>query len=421
MEIENGRIIEPGGVPALTRAKLLSQALADAARRARVSKRSDAYIAGGFQARRGRSVMRFVVFVGFWVIVAAPSATAFIYYTFIAADQFVSEAEFTIGGGATPIADGIAVVTGLPSMSVVQDTQIVVNYVTSRAAVEKLDADLGLRKLFSAPQADWVARFNPSKPIEKFVKYWESMVDVSIKMPAGIVDVKTRAFTAQDAARIAQGVLDACESLVNAMNDRAQHDAVGNAEDELARTSARLTQARLALEKARNDNGILDTSKAADALNGLLNDARAAQMRLQQEYATQVRSISPTAPQLTALRSRIEATAGQIAEIESRLTTTKTTAGAQPALAASMTKFAELDLEREIAERLYSAAAVTLELARTTAEHKTIYVNSFVKPVAAQEARLPRRILSPVMITLLCLLIWGVLCAIVGGMRNYMA
>ena len=420
MTIENGPISESGG-SALARAKFVSQALADAARRARVSRRGRAYVAGGFHARRGQSVVRIALVAGFWLLVAAPSLAAFVYYGVIASNQYETEAEFTVTGGNVPIIDSIGAMTGLPSLSIVQDTQIVVNYITSRAALERLDADLGLRSLFSSPDIDWLSRFNPKKPIEKFVRYWESMIDVSIKMPAGIVVVKTRAFDPDDAARIGGAVLDECERLVNVMNERMRRDAVASAEGELNRTSARLAQARVALEKARNDDGLLDTEKTADALGKLLGESRMAQMRLQQDYTTQLRSVSPEAPQMQALKSRLEATAGQINEIEAKLTTTKYSDASRPVLASYMTKYAELDLERQIAERLYAAAAVSLEVARVTAEHKAMYLNTFVKPTAPQEPRYPRRLLYPTMIMLGCLLVWGVLCVLVNAIRNNMA
>ena len=57
-------------------------------------------------------------------------------------------------------------------MAVIQDTQIVTNYVASRDALEKLEKKVDIRQLYSTTAADWLSRFNSEKPIEKFVKYW---------------------------------------------------------------------------------------------------------------------------------------------------------------------------------------------------------------------------------------------------------
>jgi hypothetical protein len=70
-------------------------------------------------------------------------------------------------------------------------------------------------------------------------------------MPAGIVDVKIRAFTPDDALAIGRAALEISETLINDLNDRMNRDALANAESEVERASARLAQSRLALETAR--------------------------------------------------------------------------------------------------------------------------------------------------------------------------
>src|SRR6185437_9448223 len=118
----------------------------------------------------------------------------------------------------------------------------------------------------SRPDIDWWARFNPSKSIEKLVKYWNHMILVSIEMPSGIVVFKVRAFRPDDARRIVASVLEISESLINKINDRMLHDALGDAQKQLKRASARLAHARIRLESARNESGILDVDKSAAAI-----------------------------------------------------------------------------------------------------------------------------------------------------------
>jgi capsular polysaccharide transport system permease protein len=247
------------------------------------------------------------------------------------------------------------------------------------------------------------------------------MSEVAIKMPAGIVELKIRAFRPEDARRVAQATLDACEGLINDMNDRINSDAVANAEQELQRTAQRLAQARAALEKARNESGLLDAAKAAESLNKLADETKASLLAMQEEYRTQLAYVLESAPQMRALKSRIDVTQAQIAEIESQLTSTQARAGADSTIAGAMTTFGELDLERQIAERLYAGAAASLELARVAAERKTMYLKTFVSPVAAQEAQYPKRLLYPLLLSSACLALWGMLCGLALTVRNYMA
>lgn len=422
MKFENEPGIERGPLTALDRARVLSQALADAARLARVSKRSRRLLTGGgFQARRGAKALRLAILISFVVMVVVPSLGSAVYFGLIASDQYVAEAQFTVSGGAPIVADSVGASTGIPLMEIAQDTQIIVNYLHSRAAVEKLDAMIGLRKLYSDPRADSWARFNSKKPIEKFIRYWEHMSDVSIRMPGGIVELRVRAFRPIDAVTITSAVLRISEALINDMNDRMNHDAVRNAQREVKLTFTRLTDAQIALQTARNDMGLLNASKVADSLNTLITNTRSALLQLQQEYETNLKYMRATAPQMRALKNRIDATSVQIADLESKLTHTKLSASGESTLAASMTKFDELDLERQVAQGLYTAAVSSLEVARIIAEHQMMYINTFVKPALPQEAEYPRRLLMTFAISAGALTLWGACCGIAVGIRNYKA
>jgi capsular polysaccharide transport system permease protein len=411
-----------GTLSALDRAKILSQALSDAARRTRLSTRSRrSFSAGGFAARRGARFMRWAGIGSFVLMVAIPTIAAMVYYAFIASDQYVAEARFTVSGGAPPIIDGIGALTGIPAVAVIQDTQIVTNYVESRAALEKLEKLIDIRSLYSTDEADFLARFKADRPIEKFLKYWQSMCSVSIQMPSGVVVLKVRAFTPEDAARIAGAVINISEELINDLNIRMNNDAVAGAQEELERTSQRLTAAQVALEKARNQEGILDAAKTGEALNGLITEARSDLLKLQEQYTSQARFVSTSAPQMTDLKARIDATASQIKELESKLTNAAPGNLSEAPLSASMTKFAELDLERQTAERLYAGSVAALELARITAERRLMYLNTFVMPVAPQEAQYPKRVLYSLLVAGGSLALWGLCGGLVVLIRNNMA
>jgi capsular polysaccharide transport system permease protein len=406
---------------ALERARGLSNALSEAARRARFSTRSKRYTGGGFQARRGARIMRLAIVISFYLVVAFPTLIGAVYYGLVASDQYISEARFTVSGGESPKLDTLGALTGLPAAAIIQDTQIVTNYIQSRAAVDGLEKAVSLRELYSRPSIDWWARFRGGDPVEKLVKYWQKMIDISVKMPSGIVELKVHAFAPADANRIVSAVLMLSESMINELNYRMNRDAVRSAEQQLERATTRLTHTRLALEKARDEEGLLDVNKSVEALNGLINETRGSLLQLQQEYASQRQSVQESAPQMRALKARIESTATQIAVLESKLTATKKLPNNEPTLTVMMTKFSELDLERQIAERLYAAATSSLELARLAAERKAMYINPFVTPRIPEDSQYPRPMLFTFLIFVVCLTVWSVGCGIATLVRNHMA
>jgi capsular polysaccharide transport system permease protein len=412
-----GRSLDP-----LDRARQVSQALSEAARLARFSTRSKGnYSGGGFHARRGAALARILMTVSFFVGVALPSATAFVYYGLIASDQYVAEAKFLVNTNIIPQLDSIGALTGLAPVAVVQDTQIVANYVTSRAAVDAISQKIPLIDAYSASSIDYLSRFDKRKPIEKFLKYWEDMTSATIALPAGIVTLRVRAFDPVTAQKIANAVLAVSEALVNDMNNRMNNDAVHAAEVELERSTQRLTKARIALEKARNETGVLDASKAGDAINALLLETKSALLSMQQEYTTKAKLISPNTPQMRVLKSRIETTANQITDMEDQLTKRQQVVDDKLTIAASMSRFSELDLERQVAERLYSGAVASLEVARLASEQKLMYLNAFLRPALPQQAEYPKRLLYPALLTVVLIAVWGLFWGLTTLVRNHMA
>src|ERR1700730_17543319 len=102
----------------------------------------------------------------------------------LAVDDAGRRARFTIHGFATLHVERVmnAIQRAVPVPK--EDTQIVLNFIQSRAIVEQLDHKLDLRGIFSRPGVDRFSAFNPEKPIEKLVRYWKTMVETSVQMPS---------------------------------------------------------------------------------------------------------------------------------------------------------------------------------------------------------------------------------------------
>ncbi len=413
---------EEGKTRALRRAEHLSRSLAETARRFRMSKRSRrASGMGSFRMRRNARLFRIIFISSFILVVVIPSIVLTTYFALLASPQYIAEAKFAVRTGEIPKLDGMGAVTGMPVAKIAQDTQVVTNYMESRAIVEALEHRLELRQLYSSDEIDWYARFNRTKPIEKFVSYWKSMTETDIQMQSGIVTFSVRAFSPRDAKRIADTVIDLSEALVNDMNNRMLKATVADAEREFARSADRLSRARVEFQKVRNSEGMLDAGQAGKALSDLITALQGERLRLLQEYETQGKYVSTSAPQMRSMNARIKALADQIAELESKITTQRTNVVADRVLSESLTKFAQQDLERRIAERQYSTAAAALELARATSERQLVYLAAFVRPALPEDSRYPRRILFSALAVGGALLVWGVLCGGITMIRNHMA
>jgi capsular polysaccharide transport system permease protein len=407
---------------ALERSQLVARALGEAARRARFSTRGRRALAGGgFYARRGERAMRIFVLVSFVLVAVIPSLVGAIYYGLVASNQYVSEARFAVRGGTAPKLDTLGALTGFPSLEIVQDTQIIINYVVSRAIVETLQSQVGLIGRFSRPEVDYFSRLGPDEPIEKVVRYWKSMIDFGVQLPSGIVTVSVRAFTPQDSVTIARAVLDASERLVNDMNARMRQDALTLTAVEQQRARDRLATTRAAMEQGRNEEGLLSAESALEAQNKLIVNERTNLLKMQQDYETQRQYLGEAAPQLRALKKRIDAEKEQIAQLEAQLTRRPDAKSETKVLSGSMNRLQYLDLEREIAEKAYATALTSHERARLAAETQLLYLNTFVRPLEAQQSRYPKRWLTIGIIIGASFAAWATLIGVLVLVRNHRA
>jgi capsular polysaccharide transport system permease protein len=379
--------LEVPRIPSRTeRADAVAKALSEAARRTRLSKKNKRHLSTDqYRGRRDEKLLRLIRRVSLVVLFLIPSFAVTVYYSFIASDQYVAEARFTVRGGAPPQLDTIGALTGLPPALIMQDTQVILNYILSRAMVEKLEQSAEFRQSYSKPSIDALSRMNASASIEKVLKYWKSMVDTSVRMPAGIVVLKLRAYAPADAVRIANGMLAACEELVNEMNDRMIRDTLAVSQAERERAEASLIAARARLESSRNSEGLLNADVTADVLNGFVAKLRGQLGHMQQEYNAQRRYVADDAPQLRDLDVRIEAANEEVKALQAHLTGSESQNGSAP-LTKAMSNLDYLNLENTIAEKIYASSLALLEQARLASEAKLLYLNVFVRPELAEEA-----------------------------------
>lgn len=379
---------------ALERSQKVSRALHDAARKARLTVRSG----GGWQpglSRGGRASRSFAMNSAIAIFVL-PTLVAAIFFGLIATDQFESESQFAVRGREIGPTDMLGSI-GIPSITQAQDGLVIIDYLHSRALIEKLEREIDLRAIFSRPEIDWFSRLDASEPIEDVVRYWRKRVYASID-PSGIVMVRVRAFTAENALILGRALLAASEQLVNDMSTRSRRDALAGAQEEVTKAESRLMSVREEFRLLRDKERMIDPTKSADALTKLIGELQLDKIKLQSEYQVSSRSLSPTAPQMQVLKSRLDAATGQITAIQNEMTASKS--GGEAGMSGSFASFDKARLDQAWAEKFYQTVAASMEKARLDTERQQVYLESFVTPVLPQSPEYPRRVWNTTLVAL---------------------
>jgi len=356
--------------------------------------------------------------LSFIALVLLPVVIVAVYLFAIAADQYVSEFRFSLNSGETPRLDPLSLLAGNAAHSAAaSESQIAVQYMTSRAIVDELDAALDLRQMFSPPGADWWSRLPRPTSIEVLVQYWCGQVDPFYDPANGSVVVKVRAFSPTDALQLARAIVTASEQLLNDLSTRARRDALRNAEGEVAQAETRLKAVLGEIRVFRDKEGLIDPGKAAEATRAIAARLRDELVRANAELSTLKSYMQDDAPAVKVLKARIRSLETQQRVVARDLTDRDPSRS--DTLSRQLGSYEQLESERRFAEAAYQHALHGLDQARANADRQQVYIASFVPPSLPEEALYPRRWRSLAIMALLAFAVWGIGGLAVQSIRDH--
>jgi capsular polysaccharide transport system permease protein len=364
----------------------------------------------------------------FIAIVVFPSFICIVYLVFIASDQFVAEARFAVRRTQFELGPDVMAASrdqrlsighsfdGKMPMIANQDAYVIANYIGTRAIIDDLAGKIDIRAIFQRPEADFWARLKRNASAEELTNYWRKMVSTYVETTSGIVIVAVRTFRAADSKALVLAILDASEELANKVSARARMSVMRDAEAEVLRSRGLVRAALADMRKYRDAKGLIDPLSAATSTSTLLLETMSEKIQLENDYFVAAKAMSPEAPSVNSLKTRLEALDTQIAQLKSQLT------GNSPeghAISASLATFEELELKRMFSKKLYAMAQGALERAKLTAEEQNIYVTTFVPPSLPQEAEYPERLSLCLIMLFGFLILWGILAMLAASIEDH--
>jgi capsular polysaccharide transport system permease protein len=347
--------------------------------------------------------------ISFIVCVAAPALAVSLYFAFIASYQYVAETSFAVrsasnDAGADKLKTMTSSIGAIPSVAG-QDAYIIANYIRSRAIVDDLSKSIDLREVFRRPEADFWARLEDKASVEELTKYWREMVSASVEATSGIVTVRVTAFRSDDALTLANAIIKSSEALGNEISVRARADAMTTAEREVRGAQGRVLSALADLRSFRDQVGFIDPLTQATSGSALLTALLAQRIKLQGDYFVASSAMSPEAPRVQGVKTRLDALDRQIDEQKAKLT--GNSAGSAT-IASLLPKYEELELQSTFAQKLYTLAQAGLERARQRVKAQSVYISVFAPPALPEEAEYPKPFVASAFIAMALLVLWGI-------------
>jgi len=353
----------------------------------------------------------------FLLCVAVPTICAILYFGFMASDVYVSESSFVVRNQEdrpqNPL-DSLLRGTGAsPSDSTAAAVQ---TYILSRDALQVLNSELHLDRIFADGRIDFLSRFARlpwHSGFEYLLLYYRDKVRVTADSSASILSISTRAFSADIAYNINQRLLALTEARINKLNDDARADLIRFASAEVADAEAKEDAANAVLARYRAQRNVMDPEKQSSMQLELV-------AKLQNELVAtraliaQVERIAPNSPQLPSLRQQ-----ALFLEKSIQAETARVVGGPNTSLASKAQDFSRLAVQKEVAGTILAGAIAALEAARSDARRKVVYLQRIAQPSKPDVAMEPHRLRSIIATFLLGLILWGVLSLLVVAVKEH--
>jgi capsular polysaccharide transport system permease protein len=350
------------------------------------------------------------------IFVALPTLVVAIYFFLIAADLYASEASFIVRSPSHMPTIGLAGLLQTAGISRSSDDAFAVHdFILSRDAVADLEKKMDLRAMFHRPEGDALAVYPGMfyrNTAEDFYKYYQRMVEIDIDSTTGISTLTVKAFRADDAKQIADGLLAASEDLVNSLNQRAHDEAVKAADTDVRLAEERVAQTQQNMLDYRNREVLLDPTKSSGSILETVGKMEA-ELAATRTRIAELDRTSPGSPLRADLESHALAVAKQVESERERL------AGGGGSMAPKISEYERLMLQQEFAAKELTSAMASLETAREEARRQQFFLDRVVEANLPDKALYPKRIKSVLIVLISCFLAYSIGRLLIAGVLEH--
>ena len=352
----------------------------------------------------------------FALTVVVPTTIAVLYFGLIASDVYVSESRFVVRSAQRQSQTSVvgALLQGTGFSRAQDDTYPVIDYIQSRDALKELNVNDYIANAYGN-HGDFLSHFSRSLDgsFEALWKYYgKHVVTVDLDSASAITMLQVRGYTADDAQKINERLLEMSERLVNRMNARAAADTVQFAQNEVDVAASKAKDAAAALAAYRNTYTVFDPDRQS-AMQLQQVTALQTQLFAAQTQLIQLQSISPQNPQIPVLKTSIATLEKQIEGATGGVT------GGKDSLSNKAAAYARLQLDSQFADKQLASTMAALESARAEAQRKQLYLERLVEPNTPDVAIEPKRLKAIFEVFALGMIVWGVLSLLLAGVREH--
>ncbi|WP_439098242.1 capsule biosynthesis protein [Campylobacter devanensis] len=328
------------------------------------------------------------------------------YYTFIAADRYVSNVSLSVKStdGSSPVSlSGIESLVGVASSST-EDIKLLQEYIKSFDMLQKLDEKINLRSLYEKQKLDLFFRIYSSTSKESYLKYYRDRIHILFDDTTGLLNVAVEGFSPEDARNISAAILEECERFINEISHNIAREQLRFAQGELESAKQKYKDAKNELLAFQNEYGVFDPQSLAKTKAGFITEIELQISKKETELNTMRSYLNDNAPEIAALKAELRAHKEQLEKEKSKVASN----ASQDKLNDVVAQFEALYLNLSFAEDVYKTAITAVETTRIEIGRKAKQVVVIQSPYVPDSAAYPNKMYNIITIFVILTLIFGV-------------
>ncbi|EQB2602505.1 sugar transporter [Aeromonas salmonicida] len=347
-----------------------------------------------------------------WVIVCFSLAA--LYYGTLASDRYVSQASLIIKQ-----ADQLKMLPDALSMlglggSNHQDVLVIQNYLKSWDMLDTLDQALHLKQHYQSDNADMLSRLPADASREEFLAFYRDHLTISLDELSGVLTVSLQAFDPEYAKQVVSLMLKESEGFINRLSRQVAMEQLKFVETEVARSHERLLSERDKMLAFQNQHQLMSPEATSTAMMGVVSELEAELVRQDAELKRLQIYMNANAPDVVAVKDRVDALTRQLAQEKNRLTGSE-----KQSLNEVNADYQAVQVQAQLAADVYKTGLVSMEQARVEAYRKLKHLLVVSQPSQAEEAEYPRRLYNLATIGVLLCLFYGLIVMGLATLREH--
>ncbi|MDC0658251.1 capsule biosynthesis protein [Leisingera sp. SS27] len=376
-----GSIQLPQTVPA-GRSNLPAAELSPAERRAREIQDIQRDIA----RRRRRKLSLLAARLAFFVML--PTLAAGYYFYSVATPMYSSKSAFLVlqadggaGGGVGGLLSGTQFATS-------QDSIAVQDYLQSKEAMLRLDAESGFRTHFTQDWLDPIQRLEADPTNEQAFATYKRNVKIGYDPTEGVVRMEVSAADPEVAAEFSRRLISYAQEKVNNLSQQKRADQMAESEAALTAAEEKRRAAQRNLVVLQQQGAVLDPEGVVAALRSQISTFEIQLEEKRLELAALQDNARPNRAKVSGAEADIKRLEAVIASLNNRMVDASAGENSLASLRIQI-QMAQADLATR--DLMLQSALQQMETTRMEANRQVRYLTTAVEPVASQEPSYPRK------------------------------